>query len=109
MAENLKAIPAEMKGFEGLLERNAEHFKKIDRWAENTASDTSGFTGLMMVLIPVVEMVTALYGETLEWANSALLKVKDDLADASAEYEEIEQRIVGIFQKIQSDLDDIKI
>ncbi|MER7077672.1 hypothetical protein SAMN02982929_05108 [Saccharopolyspora kobensis] len=109
MAENLKAIPAEMKGFEGLLERNAGYFKKIDEWAESTASDTSGFTGLMMVLIPVVEMVTALYGETLEWANSALLKVKEDLADASAEYEEIEQKIVGIFRQIQSDLDDIKI
>jgi len=98
-----------MKGFEGLLERNAGYFKKIDEWAESTASDTSGFTGLMMVLIPVVEMVTALYGETLEWANSALLKVKEDLADASAEYEEIEQKIVGIFRQIQSDLDDIKI
>ncbi|KAA5833339.1 hypothetical protein ABT337_19860 [Saccharopolyspora hirsuta] len=109
MAENLKAIPEEMKAFEGLLERNAGYFKKIDEWAENTASDTSGFTGLMMVLIPVVEMVTALYGETLEWANSALLKVKEDLADASAEYEEIEQKIVGVFQKIQAELDDIKI
>ncbi|MCI2417026.1 hypothetical protein MOQ72_06285 [Saccharopolyspora sp. K220] len=108
MADNLRAIPDELKGFGGLLERNAGYFKKIDQWAESTASDTSGFTGLMMVLIPVVEMVTALYGETLEWANSALLKVKEDLAETAADYEETQQKVAALFKKIQDDLDQIK-
>lgn len=109
MAENLRVIPSELAGFEGLLERNTGHFKKIGEWAEETASDTSGFTGLMMVLIPAVEAVTALYGETLELAHSALQKVKDDLVETSSDYEEIERKIVVMFQRIQSDLDEIKI
>ncbi|GAB3676190.1 hypothetical protein GCM10027597_15310 [Saccharopolyspora tripterygii] len=109
MAENLRAIPEELNGFGELLDRNAGHFRKIGEWAESTASDTSGFTGLMVVLVPVVEVVTALYGETLDLANSALMKVKEDLAETVSDYEETERKIAAMFQKIQSDLDEIKV
>ncbi|GAA2818629.1 hypothetical protein [Saccharopolyspora taberi] len=109
MAGNLKAIPEELKGFEGLLERNANYFKKIDEWAESTASNTSGFTGLMMALIPAVEAVTALYGETLDFAHSALMKVKDELGNVSAEYEEREKKTIEMLKKIEADLDKMKI
>lgn len=106
---DLRVIPDELRGFEGLLERNANYFKKIDEHAENVASDTSGFTGLMAVLIPVVEGVTALYGETLDFANSALLKVKDELGNVAREYEEREEKMVEMLKKIESDLDGMKI
>lgn len=109
MTGNLRVIPSELNGFEGLLERNTGHFKKIGEWAESTASDTSGFTGLMVVLVPAVEAVTALYGETLQLAHSALRKVREDLADTASEYEAIERKVVLSLQKIQSDLDEIKV
>lgn len=106
---SLKAIPGELHGFEGLLERNAGYFKEIDQYAEETASDLSGFTGLMMVLIPVVEGVTALYGETLDFAHSALMKVKDELAATADEYEQREQKMMDALRKIEAELDKMQI
>ncbi|EQD84556.1 hypothetical protein A8924_7284 [Saccharopolyspora erythraea NRRL 2338] len=109
MAGSLKAVPEELRGFAGLLERNANHFTEIDAWAESTASNTSGFTGLMTVLVPVVEGVTALYGETLDFARSALMKVKEELGNTSAEYEQREQRMVEMLRAIEADLDKMKV
>ncbi|RRO13052.1 hypothetical protein EIL87_25730 [Saccharopolyspora rhizosphaerae] len=109
MAENLRAIPGELSGFGRLLDRNAGHLRKIGGWAERTASDTSGFTGLMVTLVPAVEAATALYGGTLDLAQAALKKVQADLADVVSDYEETERAIAAMFQKIQSELDEVKV
>ncbi|GAB3294073.1 hypothetical protein [Parasphingorhabdus pacifica] len=106
---SLKAVPEEMRGYGGLLERNANYFKDIDQYAEQTASDTSGFTGLMMVLIPVVEGVTALYGETLDFARDALMGVKEELEKTAEEYEERDQRIRDSIRKVEAELDKMRV
>lgn len=106
---SVKAVPDELRGYGGLLERNADYFKKIDQYAEETASDTSGFTGLMAVLIPVVEGVTALYGETLDFAHSALMRVKDELENTAVEYEERDQKISEVLRRIEAELDEMQV
>ncbi|CAM06085.1 hypothetical protein SACE_6922 [Saccharopolyspora erythraea NRRL 2338] len=63
----------------------------------------------MTVLVPVVEGVTALYGETLDFARSALMKVKEELGNTSAEYEQREQRMVEMLRAIEADLDKMKV
>lgn len=109
MAGHVTAIPQELQGYGGLLERNAGYFTKIEQYSEQTASDTSGFTGVMAALIPVVEGVTALYGETLQLANSRLLNVQDELGKTAVEYEERERQIVQLLQTVEAGLSGMKV
>lgn len=108
MSGQMEAEPKQLEGYAGLLERNANHFKTIDEHAENVASDTAGFTGLMMALIPAVEAVTALYGETLDLAHSKLMGVKDQLKETAADYEAGEKKISEMLKKIDGELDKMK-
>ena len=109
MPDHMQVAPEELKGFQGLLERNAGHFTKINSYAANVASDTSGFTGLMTALIPAVEGITALYGETLEFANKMLLRVKDEIGNAEADYRKVDEHITGVLRGIEADLEKMKI
>lgn len=103
--DSVRAVPDEMRGFCELLERNANYFKSLDQYAGQTASHTGGFTGVMMLLIPVVEGITALFGETLDFAHGALLRVKDELEKTAEEYEQREDQIIEILRRIEADLD----
>lgn len=109
MSDTLQAVPDELRGYQGLLQRNAEHFTGIDRWAENTASDTSGFTGLMMALIPAVEGVTALFGETLDFANTALMGVHEQLGQVADDYEQREEKLMKLIRQIERELDQMRM
>lgn len=109
MPDHFRATPEEIKGFGGLLERNANHFKTIEKYAHETASDTSGFTGLLAALIPAAEGVTSLYCESLKFAHTALMKVKDEIGHVAREYDEREQRLIAELRKIESDLDKVRL
>lgn len=109
MAGHVKAIPGELQGYGGLLERNAGYFTEIERYSERTASDTSGFTGVMAALIPVVEGVTALYGETLQLADSRLRNVQDELGRTATEYEERERQLVQLLNTVERGLSGMRV
>lgn len=78
--------PEELRGYSSMLERTAEHFTSIEGHARDRGGDTSGFTGLLMILAPVVEGIVGLYAQTLRFANRKILDVKDNLDDAADEY-----------------------
>ena len=108
MAEHVRAIPEELQGYGGLLERNAGYFKQIESYATDTASDTSGFTGVMAALIPVVNGVTSLYAETLQLAHSRLMNVRKELDETAMSYEERERQIGELLQRIEDQLGAMK-
>lgn len=108
MPEHMQVVPPELRGYGGLLERNAGHVRSIGKFAENTASDTSGFTGVMAALIPVVEGVTALYGETLRVARERLMNVQEQLGKTAEGYEERERQIAELLKRIESEIDEIR-
>ncbi|RAS67200.1 hypothetical protein C8D87_103539 [Lentzea atacamensis] len=72
MGEKFHVVPNELRGCSGLLERQAEHFLTIREHAIVKGGDTSGFTGLLSLLDPVVTGVAQLYGETLDAANQKM-------------------------------------
>jgi hypothetical protein len=80
--------PDELRGYSGMLDRTAGHFTTIERHARDKGGDTSGFTGLLMLLVPVVDGIVGLYAQTLEYANRKMLDVKDNLDSAADEYAE---------------------
>jgi len=79
--------PDELRGYSGMLERTAGHFSSIEQHAKNKGGDTSGFTGLLALLVPVVEGVVNLYAETLQFANRKMTEVKGSLDKTIEGYE----------------------
>lgn len=79
--------PGELHGYAGLVDRQAQYFTDIERHARDKGGDTSGYTGLLELLVPVVTGVVSLYAETLQFANGKMTEVRDKLEDAAKQYE----------------------
>lgn len=101
----MRVDPAQLRGFGELLERNAGHFDRIGRYAGEVATDTSGFTGLLEVLVPAVEGVSDLYDAGLRHANKALLRVRAELGHTAEHYEKAEEKISEALRQIETELD----
>ncbi|SDP87428.1 hypothetical protein SAMN04487905_111102 [Actinopolyspora xinjiangensis] len=108
MSERVEAVPSRLRGYGDLLRRNAESFKEIENYANETASDTSGFTGVMATLVPVVRGATALYSETLRLAHARLLRVREELDNTAADYEEREREIGRLLGAVENALDGMR-
>jgi len=94
MGEKFHVVPDELRGYSGLLERQAEHFLAIREHAIFKGGDTSGFTGLLSLLDPVVIGVAQLYGETLEAANEKMRQDAEALVKSAVAYEKADE--VGV-------------
>lgn len=79
--------PGELRGYSSMLERTAGHFTSIEQHARDKGGDTSGFTGLLALLVPVVDGVVSLYAETLQFANRKMNEVKSTLDKTVDAYE----------------------
>lgn len=87
--------PAELRGYGSMLERVAGQFTTIERHAKDKGGDTSGFTGLLALLVPVVNGVVGLYADALQSANRKIGEVKTNLDQAAAGYEQQDQASAG--------------
>ncbi|ACU95943.1 type VII secretion target [Saccharomonospora viridis] len=79
--------PAELRGCAELLGQQADHLAAIGRHATEKGGDTSGYTGLLALLAPVVTGVVGLYADTLDFASGKMGEVRDNLLNAADEYE----------------------
>ena len=77
----------QLRGYAGLLERNAGHFSTIEGHARAKAGDTSGFTGLLELLVPVVDGAVGLYAETLKFGHDKMTELHQSLTDAADAYD----------------------
>lgn len=83
--------PDELRGYSSMLDRTAGHFTSIEQHARDKGGDTSGFTGLLALLVPVVDGVVGLYAETLQFANRKMTEVKSALDKTIDGYENQDQ------------------
>ncbi|WP_298178913.1 type VII secretion target [Saccharomonospora sp.] len=79
--------PAELRGCADLLGQQADHLAAIGRHATEKGGDTSGYTGLLALLAPVVTGVVGLYADTLDFASGKMGEVRDNLLTAADTYE----------------------
>jgi hypothetical protein len=98
VSEQFHVEPDELRGYGELLDRNAQHFLTIKDHAISKGGDTSGFTGLLTLLHPVVTGVASLYGETLDFANKTMLKDADALRKTADSYEKVDQYGLKLIQ-----------
>ncbi|GAA3460703.1 hypothetical protein ACFFSW_34225 [Saccharothrix longispora] len=100
MGEQFKVEPEELRGYGELLTRNAQHFATIKEHAIAKGGDTSGFTGLLSLLQPIVTGVASLYGETLDFANRMMVKEAEGLAGAADMYERGEEMAMSHLDRV---------
>lgn len=87
MGDGFHVEPDELRWYSSMLERVAGQFASIEQHAQTKGGDTSGFTGLLALLVPVVDGVVDLYGETLKFANRKITDVRTELDKAAGDYE----------------------
>jgi hypothetical protein len=91
---------AELRAYAEYLRTEAQEFETIRKYVHATACDKAGFTGLLALLQPGVDVVRALFDESLDFGKSKLEGTASAM-DATAEvYESVERAQLAIFNGI---------
>lgn len=107
MGEQFSVEPAELRGYSELLSRNAQHFLTIKEHAVTKGGDTSGFTGLLSLLQPVVTGIASLYGETLDFANRMMVREAEGLTKAADMYDRGEEMAMSTVDRVLAQLAEV--
>lgn len=90
MGEGFHVVPDELRSYADYLRGMAADFDAIDRYARDQGANTTGFTGMLAVLQPVVVGVGNLFGETLAIGQDRLGATADGLNQSADTYEAID-------------------
>lgn len=97
----IEELNAYADNFENLKGRVGE----IRGYVQDHACDKSGFTGLLMVLQPGVDLVRSLFNETLDIVEDKLDSTAQGIKDTAAHYSEQDAKIQDTFTKIMDGLE----
>ncbi len=88
---------AELRAYAEYLRTEAQEFETIRKYVHTTACDKSGFTGLLTLLQPGVDLVQALFDETLDFGKSKLEGTATAMDSTAALYESVDRAQRAIF------------
>ncbi|SDF63194.1 hypothetical protein SAMN05216553_102419 [Lentzea fradiae] len=91
---------AELRAYAEYLRTEAQEFETIRSYVHSTACDKSGFTGLLALLQPGVDVVRALFDETLDFGKSKLEGTASAVEATAQNYEDVEKAQMAIFNGI---------
>lgn len=91
---------AELRAYAEYLRTEAQEFEAIRKYVHATACDKAGFTGLLTLLQPGVDVVRALFDETLDFGKSKLEGTASAMDATSQVYDAVEQAQLAIFDRI---------
>jgi hypothetical protein len=89
---------AEMRAYAEYLRTEAQEFDTIRKYVHATACDKAGFTGLLTLLQPGVDIVRALFDETLDFGKSKLEGTASAVDATANGYEDIDALQRRIFE-----------
>lgn len=108
VAGGFEVKPEELRGYSGMLERQTQQFGTIKQYATEKGGDTSGFTGLLELLVPIVDGVVGLYTDALQSATDKLGKVNENLGKAAENYDKRETGTGDKLKSLHSNADSAK-
>ena len=88
---------AEMRAYAEYLRTEAQEFETIRKYVHATACDKAGFTGLLTLLQPGVDIVRALFDESLDFGKSKLEGAAAAVDTSAKIYEDIDAAQRRIF------------
>lgn len=91
---------AELRAYAEYLRTEAQEFETIRKYVHATACDKGGFTGLLTLLQPGVDIVQALFDETLDFGKSKLESTAAAVESTATAYDAVERAQLAIFDGI---------
>ncbi|HUQ58047.1 hypothetical protein [Lentzea sp.] len=91
---------AELRAYAEYLRTEAQEFETIRKYVHATACDKAGFTGLLTLLQPGVDVVRALFDETLDFGKSKLEGTASAVEATAKVYEDVDRAQMTIFNGI---------
>jgi hypothetical protein len=97
--------PEALKQYAEVLEGLSPVLDAISEYLHTEACDKSGFTGLFMVLQPVVDLVGSLYGDTLKFGKERLASMVEGVDHAASSYEKADHGVQQVLKDLLSEID----
>jgi hypothetical protein len=91
---------AELRAYAEYLRTEAKEFETIRKYVHATACDKAGFTGLLTLLQPGVDIVRALFDETLDFGKAKLEGSASAVDATAATYEAVDRAQMAMFNRI---------
>ncbi|MFD9699312.1 hypothetical protein [Lentzea sp. NPDC059081] len=88
---------AELRAYAEYLRTEAQEFETIRKYVHATACDKAGFTGLLTLLQPGVDIVRALFDETLDFGKTKLEGTAAAIDTTAKVYEDVDRAQMTIF------------
>ncbi|WP_020657731.1 hypothetical protein [Amycolatopsis benzoatilytica] len=104
---SIKVSTEQLHQYAATLEGLHEKISKIDDYMKSTACDKTGFTGLFIVLQPVVDLVSNLYGETLKFGHSRLTSLTEGVKQAAEAYTNHDANSAKLLEKFIAEFEGI--
>src|SRR5690349_23578820 len=89
---------AELRAYAEYLRTEVQEFETIRKSVHATACDKAGFTGLLTLLQPGVDIVRALFDETLDFGKSKLEGASAAVDSTAQVYEAVDHAQRTIFE-----------
>jgi uncharacterized protein YukE len=77
----------------------------INEYMHTYGCDKSGFTGLFMVLQPVVDLVGSLYGDSLSFGRQRLASLIEGVNKVAQAYQDTDDQASKILEDLRRELD----
>jgi uncharacterized protein YukE len=78
----------------------------INNYAQQYGCDKSGFTGLFVVLQPVVDMIGSLFGDTLKFGSQRLASLVTGVEQVADAFEQIDKNSAKALQDLLAQLEE---
>lgn len=91
------------------LEQMHNTLDAVKDYAKTSGCDKSGFTGLLTLLHPAVDLVDDLFNETIKFGHDRLNSLVDGMNKVAEQYDAREKKHAQSFKDIVSATDDATI
>lgn len=97
---DIQSDPEVIKAYAKNLDGMHKSLDGISQYVTTIACDKSGFTGLLTLLQPGVDLVDSLFQETLKFGHDRLSSLVDGMNKVAEEYEKREAKHAQSFKDI---------
>lgn len=104
--EGIQTEPAELRSYADYLGSSTNVFDTIRQYVHSTACDKSGFTGLLALLTPGVDLVESLFDKTLDFGKEKLQGAAGGMHDTADTYEHHDTNNAQMFSDISDAMGD---
>lgn len=102
---DFEVVPDALDAYADNLDNLQGCFDAISEYVTSAACDKSGFTGLLMILQPAVDLVDTLFQETIDFGRDRMTALSEGVRSTANAYRAQDKANEDVFTKILTELD----